>query len=444
MQRRTFLAALPPVFIALPQLAYAQGYPNKPIRYIVPVAAGGGSDMVARTVTERWGKAARPDLRRREPGRRRRRDRLADHGARRARRLHADAGLRRPRTAPSPAMRKLPYDAVKDFTPIAMIGGTPNVLVVNAVVPAKTLKEFVAYVKANPGKLSYGSAGPGLAHAPGDGAVQAADRRLRCVHVAVPRHRARRSPTSWAARRRRCSRASPRRCRTSARAEMRPLAVTGAAAPSAAAGRADVRGAGLQGLRRRAVVRHRRPGRACPPTIVQAAQRRRSTRCSPRRTCASKLAGEALEPMPMTPEQFGQYIRADIARWTAARARNATSSSTAERTSTDHGPQHPGRRRPQRAARSRASSPSSSPTHPSRGWSDAVEHEAHRTFLNWLGCAVGAARHEAVEAALAAVQMLQPAPQATVLGRAREGRHGQRRAAQRHHARTPSTSTTRT
>jgi 2-methylcitrate dehydratase PrpD len=56
-------------------------------------------------------------------------------------------------------------------------------------------------------------------------------------------------------------------------------------------------------------------------------------------------------------------------------------------------------------------------THPSRGWSDAVDHEAHRTFLNWLGCAVGAAHHEAGEAALAAVQMLQPSQQATVLGR---------------------------
>ena len=55
--------------------------------------------------------------------------------------------------------------------------------------------------------------------------------------------------------------------------------------------------------------------------------------------------------------------------------------------------------------------------HPSRGWSDAVDHEAHRTFLNWLGCAVGAAQHEAADAALAAVRMLEPAAQATVLGR---------------------------
>jgi 2-methylcitrate dehydratase PrpD len=55
--------------------------------------------------------------------------------------------------------------------------------------------------------------------------------------------------------------------------------------------------------------------------------------------------------------------------------------------------------------------------HPSRGWSDAVDHEAHRTFLNWLGCAVGAAHHDSAHAALAAVNMLQPAAQASVLGR---------------------------
>src|SRR3954452_12186541 len=57
-------------------------------------------------------------------------------------------------------------------------------------------------------------------------------------------------------------------------------------------------------------------------------------------------------------------------------------------------------------------------THPSRGWSDAVDHEAHRTFMNWVGCAVGAARHETAEATLAAIRMLQPAAQSSVLGRA--------------------------
>ena len=59
-------------------------------------------------------------------------------------------------------------------------------------------------------------------------------------------------------------------------------------------------------------------------------------------------------------------------------------------------------------------------THPgflSGGWSKSVDHEAHRTFMNWLGCAVGAAHHEAADAALAAVRVLQPAAQATLLGR---------------------------
>ena len=56
-------------------------------------------------------------------------------------------------------------------------------------------------------------------------------------------------------------------------------------------------------------------------------------------------------------------------------------------------------------------------THPSKGWSGAVDHEAHRTFMNWLGCAVGAANHEAADAAIAAANMLQPAAQASVLGR---------------------------
>ena len=57
-------------------------------------------------------------------------------------------------------------------------------------------------------------------------------------------------------------------------------------------------------------------------------------------------------------------------------------------------------------------------THPSKGWSGAVDHEAHRTFMNWLGCAVGAANHETADAAIAAANMLQPAAQASVLGRA--------------------------
>ena len=57
MKRRAFVLALAPALAGLRNLAHAQGFPNKPIRYIVPVSAGGGNDMIARVVTERWGRA---------------------------------------------------------------------------------------------------------------------------------------------------------------------------------------------------------------------------------------------------------------------------------------------------------------------------------------------------------------------------------------------------
>jgi 2-methylcitrate dehydratase PrpD len=56
-------------------------------------------------------------------------------------------------------------------------------------------------------------------------------------------------------------------------------------------------------------------------------------------------------------------------------------------------------------------------SHPSKGWDDTVDHEAHRTFMNWLGCAVGAATHESVLATLGAINEFKPAPQASILGR---------------------------
>ena len=160
MKRRTLLQ-MAPALLTLPGLVLAQSaYPSKPIRYIVPVAAGGGSDMVGRTVTERWGAllkqtfivdnqgggggviAAQATARAVPDGYTLMQGYVATHGT-------------------SPATRKLPYDAVKDFTPIGMIGGTPNVLVVNAALPVKNIKEFVEYLRKNPGKLSYGSAGAG-------------------------------------------------------------------------------------------------------------------------------------------------------------------------------------------------------------------------------------------------------------------------------------------
>src|SRR6185295_14888003 len=157
--RRTVLKSTPAWWLASAP-AFAQTFPSKPIRYIVPVAAGGGSDFVGRTVCERWGKAL---------GQTFVVDNLGGGGGVIAAQTTAKAApdgytLMQGYVAThgtSPATRKLPYDAIADFTPVGMIGATPNVLVVNPAVPANTLHEFVAHVRKNPGRLNYGSAGPG-------------------------------------------------------------------------------------------------------------------------------------------------------------------------------------------------------------------------------------------------------------------------------------------
>ena len=142
-------------------VAHAQSdYPNRPIKMIAPSLPGGGVDLVARTIADRLSRAVgQPVVVENQSG----------GGG-------IVPSLATARAAPdgytlmvgfvgthgtNPAVRKLPYDAVKDFTPIAMVAGTPNVFVVAPGVPASSLKEFVAYAKANPDKLSYGSSGPG-------------------------------------------------------------------------------------------------------------------------------------------------------------------------------------------------------------------------------------------------------------------------------------------
>ena len=131
MRRRPLIAALP----LAPWLGSAQAqsaFPNHVMRYIVPVAAGGGSDLIGRTLTERWARQlGQPFIV----------DNIGGGGGAIACQTTAKAPadgytLLQGYVAThgtSPATRsKLPYDAVKDFSPVGMIGATPNVLVVNA------------------------------------------------------------------------------------------------------------------------------------------------------------------------------------------------------------------------------------------------------------------------------------------------------------------------
>ena len=198
---------------------------------------------------------------------------------------------------------------------------------------------------------------------------------------------------------------------------VRPLAVTGLARHPQFKDMPDAGRVGLQGLRRAAVVRRGRPGRHAARRR-QAAQRhagRGADRARPAREAVDR-GGRA------QPDEPGEVRRVHARRHRAldrSWPRRATSSSTTDHL---HADTHPMARNTQVAADHNAPPVTqmlagSSPTIPRRGWSDAVDHEAHRTFLNWVGCAVGAAHHETAQAALGAVQVLQPAAQASMLGR---------------------------
>ena len=141
--------------------SFAQSYPVKPVRYLVPFPAAASPDIIARLITERlsrmWSQQVVVDNRAGAGG---------TLGAAFAAKSPADGYTLFQCNIASSAIAeslyaKMPYDHQRDFTPITLIGKTPNVLVVHPSMPARTVREFVAYARANPGKMSYGTSAAG-------------------------------------------------------------------------------------------------------------------------------------------------------------------------------------------------------------------------------------------------------------------------------------------
>jgi tripartite-type tricarboxylate transporter receptor subunit TctC len=137
-------------------------YPDKPVKILVPVAAGGGVDVMARLLAQHLGERLHQQFTvENRPGA------AGVIGSKAAIAAPADGAtlLYTPSSLSlSVVVNKTPpYDLAKDFSPIVNVAISPYALVVNPSVPAKSLQEFIAYAKANPGKLSYGSAGVGSA-----------------------------------------------------------------------------------------------------------------------------------------------------------------------------------------------------------------------------------------------------------------------------------------
>jgi len=164
MDRRVVGIATAAAFAALiaAPLAGAQAtYPTKPIRIVVPFPAGGTTDILARAAAQRLSETlGQPAVVDNRPGA------GGNIGAELVAKAPPDGHTLLMGTVGTHAINaslysKMPYDHVRDFAPIILVAGVPNVLVVHPSVPAGSVKELIAYAKANPGKLNFASSGSG-------------------------------------------------------------------------------------------------------------------------------------------------------------------------------------------------------------------------------------------------------------------------------------------
>ncbi|HEX6635317.1 MAG TPA: tripartite tricarboxylate transporter substrate binding protein [Usitatibacter sp.] len=143
--------------------AYAQPYPSKPIHFVVPYPAGGPLDTVARLLGQKVSESVhQPVVVENKPGAGG--NIGADYVAKAAPDGYTILMGAVATHAINPTLyRNIPYDPVKDFAPVTEVAWTPNVLVVNPSLPVSNVKEFIAYAKAHPGELNFGSGSTGSA-----------------------------------------------------------------------------------------------------------------------------------------------------------------------------------------------------------------------------------------------------------------------------------------
>ncbi|CAG9178743.1 Bug family tripartite tricarboxylate transporter substrate binding protein [Cupriavidus pinatubonensis] len=162
MTRRTAIACLAGASLALASMmpAAAQNWPEKPVTVVVPFASGGTTDIIARTIGQKMGESLRqPVVVDNRPGA------GGTLGASNVARATPDGYTLLLATVAhtmAPGIyKKLPYDFTRDLVPVGLVALTPNVLLVSASMPVKSVAELIAYIKSHPGKVNYGSAGPG-------------------------------------------------------------------------------------------------------------------------------------------------------------------------------------------------------------------------------------------------------------------------------------------
>jgi tripartite-type tricarboxylate transporter receptor subunit TctC len=295
-----------------PSCILAQTYPAKTVKIIVPAQPGGGLDLIGRTVADQLARSMEQSF-------------IVENVAGGGGTIASQAAAR---AAPdgytlmvgyvgthgtNPAVRKVPYDAVRDFTAIAMVGGTPNVLAVHPSVPVADLKALIDYAKRNAGKMNYASGGIGtLNHlameqfkaAAGFDAVVAFYRgigpaindflggqtmmMMPGLAAALPHIRSK---------------------------KMKPIAVTGLKRHALLPEVPTFEESGFKGFD--GVQWYGIVGPAKLPAEITRRLNAEINKALASPALQQRLSAEAIDPMPMTPEQFGKFIQADIARWSA-------------------------------------------------------------------------------------------------------------------------------
>ena len=161
MKRREIIAGAAGMLLAAPAIAQSRGdWPNQPIRLVVPFAAGGPTDVPARLLAEELSKILPQRV-------------VVENRTGAGVVVGSDAVAKAPKDGHTllyntiahsvlrPMFPQLPFDPVADFSPIALVGQVPMLLLVNRTLPAKDLRELIGLFKENPGKYSYASSGMG-------------------------------------------------------------------------------------------------------------------------------------------------------------------------------------------------------------------------------------------------------------------------------------------
>ncbi|MEO7726133.1 MAG: tripartite tricarboxylate transporter substrate binding protein [Burkholderiales bacterium] len=293
--------------------AFAESYPSRPIRLLVPFAAGGGGDVVGRIIAQRLSEQLGKPI-------------VIDNRGGAGGTLGVDLAAK---AAPdgytvllgnvgpialSPSLYpKLPYDPVRDFAPVTMIASFPNILVANTSLPFKSVQELVAYAKSRPGKLNFASAGAGTStHLAGELFKSVAV--IDVVHVPYKGGAAAVTDVIG-------GQVAyyfgtlPSSLPLAKAGKLRALGVTSLKRSPAAPEVPTIAESGYPGFEMAAWYGFLVPTGTPRDVIVKLNSATRAALMSP--DVRERLVHEGSEPMGGTPEEFGTYITSEIAKWTA-------------------------------------------------------------------------------------------------------------------------------